>query len=231
MNCVPLPHNAKQAGQLLAFGDCGLLCARELRGGVGVERLLAHLRELAPVAHLRHSARELARRLGRQLHLRVVREHFLRGHGANERLPRRRGRAHDIGCGRDLGLRKAALFDVERQRHEQQRGNVDEERALDLRNVRVALVGVREDGVAQSARLHQIGFGEAQLRELRLQSRIVEKRDLDGAVGGQRLREQRIDRGTDGSGIGGGCQRARRQRPHGPARDGARHPCRRPAKT
>ena len=87
----------------------------KLRGGVGVEQLFAHLRELAPVADLRHTSREIASRLGRHLDLPVIDNHLLRGNGAKVRFARGGGGRDHVRRGGDLRLCEAALLDFERQ--------------------------------------------------------------------------------------------------------------------
>ena len=77
-------------------------------------------------------------------------------------------------------------------------------------DVAVALVRVREHRIAQTAGLDQVRFRQAQVRELHLEARVVEQRDLDGGIGGQRLPAQRLDGGARCRGIGGDVERTSR---------------------
>ncbi len=183
----PAVGETEQAREPLALGKREVARSRQRCRGICVERVLAHLRELAEVADLGHAARELARGFGRTHHLLVVDEAFLRGDRPDPRLAHGAGGLNDVRGGDELRLREAPLADVEGERHHHQRGDVDQHRALDLDDVRVPLVRIGEHRVAQAAGLNQVRFGEPQLGEPDLQRGLVEERDLDCAFRRQHL--------------------------------------------
>ena len=93
--------------------------------------------------------------------------------------------------GLPLRLFEAAALDLPGPRHGQQAQHVEHDGALDLDDAAAfAQPPETEARVAQSARPHELRLGNAEFAEAGLQPAVVDQRELDCAVGRQRLLEQ-----------------------------------------
>ncbi len=192
------PH---QSAQPLALGERRLPCARELRGGLGIEHLLARERDFRNVADARHAPRQFRRRLGGFLDLLQVAHGLL----CRDRLDPRPARlqSHPYGGARDreLHLLEPPPFEPRAKRDGQQVDDREGQRPLELALVSVPRAQIGEMRVGHAPRLDEVGLGDAEFRVGRLQPAVVEQRHLNGDIGRQRIGEQPLHVRTDAVGI------------------------------
>src|SRR5687767_9991220 len=103
-----------------------MLRSRKLRGRLGVESLLARLRQLGKVADFRHATRQLGARLRGFLYLRHVLGAFLRGNGLEPCLARVECKTERLPGGAVLDRLQSALARSRRQRDGQQAQDIKE---------------------------------------------------------------------------------------------------------
>ena len=196
---APQAHQADElfaAGELLALGTRDGLC------GIGIEALFAQLLQLVEVACRGHAARQLGAGVGGLLHLARVALALLRGHRQVVGLARVDGEPEHAHHRLLLGLLEASRLDLAHPGQRQQVRQADAEAAFDLDLIAAAQAAEAEAGVGQPRRLHELGFGDADLGQIGLQAALVQQRHLHGGIGGQRLGEQLGDAALHGFLIG-----------------------------
>jgi hypothetical protein len=160
----------------------------KLGGRIGVERLLAHLRQLVEVACLDHPTGQLVRCVGGLLDLLVVPDELLCGDGVEVGPARVCGNADRLVSGLQLGLRKPSLLDLGSEWKRQQAEDIEHDRALDFKDTAAfSQAAEAEAGVAEPAGSHQFRLGDSQLAETRLKAPVVQEGQLYRAIGGQWL--------------------------------------------
>jgi len=163
------PPQAHQPGELLATGQCSLLGACQLRGGVGQQCLFARLLQLAPVSHAGHAAGQLGAGFCRLLHV----AHVLRGlagsHGANPGLAGVGGSAYHVLRGLQAGQLALLARPPGTPGQRQQAQHVELQEAF---NFHLAAFGETADGkvrVRHAAGLYAVCVADVQRRQRGLQ--------------------------------------------------------------
>ena len=100
-----------------------------------------------------------------------------------------------------LGGLEVAPFDLAASGQGEESHQVEQELALVLPIPVTRLPGEGEAGISQAAGLDQIGLGDAQFRQARLQPPVVEDGDLDRAVRIQGFRQQAFHLVSHAAGI------------------------------
>ena len=184
-----LPPQAHAAGQLLAFQLGVQTRACQLGRGLLLLGQLSGLVHLAEVADLGHAACQLAAQGCGLMHALVGGQSLLGGHGAQPRATCVGGQQQHLLGGRQRGLLHLPALPAAAPGQGDELHQAKAELALDLALVAVAKAAEGKAGVGQGQDLHTLRVGNAELRELGLQTGVVEQGDAHGGVG--------IDRGFE----------------------------------
>ncbi len=190
MSAFGQTHQANQTLTRLQFCPFGT-CHRQR--GIGIERMLACLAQLAPVAHLRHAARQVCARFGRVHRLLLVLRRLVGGHGNDPGLAGIRGQPQHVQNQFAPRLFKQALLDLDPHRHRQQPRQIEMQAALPFHFTPPGQPPNGKSRIGQTLGRYQIGLGNPQGVECGLQARIVEQCNLHRSIRRQRLRQQGID--------------------------------------
>ena len=182
----------EQACQALALDEGELPRLRELRLGLRLERLFAQLRERAHVAGGRHASGQVGTRVGRRLHVLEIADPLLRGDRSVPRPLHHPCVREDVSG--DTPLRRLARprGHVARQWRNDERHDVEEQRAVDRDRLAAAPAAEDETRVREASRLYEIRLGDTEVGEARAHRGAIEQRDLHGRIRRERLREQAL---------------------------------------
>ena len=177
---------SERADEALALARRALARARKLRRKLDMEGFLARLIELVHGAGLAQLLGELGGGFGGGRRLRERCGKHLRRDRPVVSAARLETDPQGFQSGTQLRLTETFGGELGARRQRGERENIHDDAALDIELDRRLNAAERECRIGRQARFHHRGFGNAELVIGRLQSLVVQKRDADGAVCGER---------------------------------------------
>ena len=189
---------AQQTNEPFPGNGPARLRAGQLGRDVELERLLSQTVETREVARLFHPASQLCGGLGGFVDSFEVSLGRLRLDRLQIGLPRLPGELQQPVGHLQPHRFETAPLELQRRRHRDDAENRKGQRGLVLERIGGACARGAEPRIRQASGLYEVGLGDAQVRELRLQAPVVEKRDLNRVLGCERPRQQSVDFLADG---------------------------------
>ncbi len=179
-------------------------CTRKLGDRIGMEHLFARLIELAPVAHLRHAAREFSAGLCGNTDLFHIPGGLLGRDCVEISSTRIRGQLYRFGRSLQFRLLKALPLNAAANRQGKQAGQIEHDTAVDFDVIAAPHTAKRKARITHASGLHQIGLGHAELCQRSLQAPVVHQCYLHGGIDAQIAGQQLLERCFNSREVTGG---------------------------